>query len=71
MFLSVEVCRLWFSIRVGRWEFFAQPKSSPGYDTDHDRGPFGLLVWRLGTGLFMEAVVEVPFIAFHFVRHRL
>lgn len=71
MTFAVEACRLFLSIRLGRWEFFAQPKSSPGYDADHDRGSFAFWTWRNGTGRIREYVIEVPFLAFHLVSYRL
>ena len=43
MNLTIEASRLFLSIRLGRWEFFAQPKSAPGYDTAHVRGPLALV----------------------------
>lgn len=69
MTFAVEACRLFLSIRLGRWEFFAQPKSSPGYDACHDRGPFAFWAWRNGAGRMGEFVIEVPFLALHLVNH--
>lgn len=71
MTFAVEACRLFLSIRLGRWEFFVQPKSSPGYDAYHDRRPFAFFVSRSNAGDFMEATVEIPFLALSWVDHRL
>lgn len=69
MNLTIEACRLYLSIRTRRWEFFAQPKSSPGYDTDHDRKPFAFFVSRNNAGGFCEATIEIPFFALSCVDH--
>ena len=71
MTFAVEACRLFLSIRLGRWEFFAQPKSSPAYDACHDRGPFSFSSNRQGPGHAGEVVIEVPRLAFCMVKHRL
>lgn len=69
MTFTFEACRSFLSIRLGRWEFFAQPKASPAYDKNHDRGPFAVMVQRPGEGHFLEAILEVPFLAFYGVKH--
>jgi hypothetical protein len=71
MMLSLEACRSFLSIRLGRWEFFVEPKASPAYDKDHDRGPFAVMMQRFDGGRYVEMTLEVPFLALYWVKHRL
>lgn len=69
MNLTIEACRIYPSILAKRWEFFAQPKSSPVYDAYHDRKPFAFVVRRDNAGRFSEAIIEVPYLALYWVDH--
>jgi hypothetical protein len=71
MNLTIEASRLFLSIRLGRWEFFAQPKSAPGYDTDHVRGPLALVRTGGAAQGWAETTVEIPFFALSLVNHHL
>lgn len=71
MYLLFTSDRYHLTLRLGRWELCIQPKASPFFcPLPHSAGPFAFgISHRDNTGRFLEATLELPLLAFHFLRH--